>query len=111
MTVKELANALDLEILTGDINLDREVHGGYCGDLLSWVMSKAQKDNAWITIMSNTNIVAVAVLTDVACVILCEDVAPEDGCLAKAEAQEVAVLKSPLPAFELAAKMGALLNG
>ena len=38
MNVKKLANALNLEILTGNINLDREISGGYCGDLLSWVM-------------------------------------------------------------------------
>lgn len=109
MTVKELAATLDLQILTGDINLEREVHGGYCGDLLSWVMSKAQPDNAWITIMSNTNIVAVAVLTDVACVILCEDVAPEEECLKKALEQEVAILKTPMSAFELSGKLEKLV--
>ena len=105
MTVKELASTLDLQILTGDINLEREVHGGYCGDLLSWVMSKAQQDNAWITIMSNTNIVAVAVLTDVSCIILCEDVALEEETLKKATEQEVAILKTPMSAFELAGKL------
>lgn len=109
MTVKELAATLDLQILTGDINLEREVNGGYCGDLLSWVMSKAQPDNAWITIMSNTNIVAVAVLTDVACVILCEDVAPEEECLKKALEQEVAILKTPMSAFELSGKLEKLV--
>ena len=109
MTVKELATELELEILTGDINLDREVCGGYCGDLLSWVMSKAQQDNAWITIMSNTNIVAVAVLTDVSCIILCEDVSPEEECLKKAIEQEVAILKTPMSAFALAGKLEKLV--
>lgn len=109
MTVKELAKTLDLQILTGDINLEREVKGGYSGDLLSWVMSKAQQDNAWITIMSNTNIVAVAVLTDVSCVILCEDVSPEEECLKKALEQEVAILKTPMSAFELSCKLGSLV--
>lgn len=109
MNVKKLANALNLEILTGNINLDREISGGYCGDLLSWVMSKAQQDNAWITIMSNTNIVAVAVLTDVSCIILCEGTDPEADCLQKAKAQGVALLKTPLSAFETAVKIGKLL--
>ena len=39
---------------------DREVSGVYIGDLLSWVMGRAGADEAWITIMSNRNIVAVA---------------------------------------------------
>ena len=109
MTVKQLSEKLDLKILTGEINLDREVKGGYCGDLLSWVMSKAQADNVWITIMSNVNIVAVAVLTDVSCIVLCEGVEPEEECLQKAMEQEVAILKSDLPAFSLAEKLGSLV--
>lgn len=41
MTVNDLIKELDLEILvSGD--LDRAVTGGYCGDLLSWVMGRAK---------------------------------------------------------------------
>ena len=109
MTVKEIAERLNLEILTDNINLEREVNNGYVGDLLSWVMSKAEQDNAWITIMSNPNIVAVAVLTDVSCIILCENVSPEEETLSKAIAQEVAILKSEKSAFELAKSLGALI--
>ena len=32
---------------------EREIDGVYVGDLLSWVMGRAQSDNAWVTIMSN----------------------------------------------------------
>ena len=49
---------------------EREIKGVYIGDLLSWVMGRAKADDAWITIMSNINIVAVASLADVACIIL-----------------------------------------
>ena len=41
MTVKELCEKLELKILV-EGNLDREITGGYCGDLLSWVMGRAQ---------------------------------------------------------------------
>ena len=64
MTVKELAEKYSFEALTLP-QPDRIVSGGYTGDLLSWVMGRAESDNAWITIMTNVNIVAVAVgLTD-----------------------------------------------
>ena len=40
MTVEELSRALSLEtVVPGDGG--REVTGGYCGDLLSWVMGRA----------------------------------------------------------------------
>lgn len=68
MTVNELAavkgfNAVSLP------EGDREISGVYIGDLLSWVMGRAKAGDAWITIMSNINIVAVASLADVACII------------------------------------------
>jgi hypothetical protein len=43
---------------------EKEITGGYTGDLLSWVMGRASCGNAWITIMSNINIIAVASLLD-----------------------------------------------
>ena len=60
MTVKELASKLSLTFLSGEeLSSRREIDGCYCGDLLSWVMGRAQSGDAWITIMSNANIVAV----------------------------------------------------
>ena len=84
----------------------REVNGAYAGDLLSWVMGRAQADNAWITIMSNVNIVAVAALADVACIVLAEDVTPDKAILDTAEAKGVNILKSSLPIYETALLLG-----
>ena len=67
MTVNELMTACNFEAVCLP-DADREVSGAYVGDLLSWVMGRAQADNAWITIMSNVNVIAVASLSDVACV-------------------------------------------
>ena len=78
MTVRELAGQLGLEPVC-EAEPDREVTGGYVGDLLSWVMGRAQAGDAWITIMSNNNVIAVATLTDAALVILAENVSPDPG--------------------------------
>ena len=71
MTVKEIAEKLGLApvSVTDDT---REVQGGYAGDLLSWVMGRVPEGAAWVTIMTNVNVVAVAVLRDVAMVIVAE---------------------------------------
>ena len=81
---------------------DREINGCYIGDLLSWVMGRAQADEAWITIMSNINIVAVASLADVSCVILAEGVTAPENVRSAAEAKGVNILISDKPAFETA---------
>ena len=101
MTVKELVSALNLEICALPAP-DRTVTGAYVGDLLSWVMGRAEADCAWVTIMSNTNVLAVATLADVACVILAEDAQPDDNFLTKASVQGITVLATELPVFDAA---------
>ncbi len=81
---------------------EREVTGVYIGDLLSWVMGRAQADNAWITIMSNVNVIAVASLADVSCVILAENVALDEKILETANAKNINVLSSDKPIYETA---------
>ena len=63
MTVRQFSEKLDLEILALP-DPERPVTGGYAGDLLSWVMSRAQSGDFWVTIMTNVNVVAVAALAE-----------------------------------------------
>ncbi len=104
MTVTELMNACGFQSICLP-EPDREVHGAYVGDLLSWVMGRAQEDNAWVTIMSNINVVAVASLSDVACVILAEGVIFDEQLAATAQQKGINVLTTELPAFETAQQL------
>lgn len=108
MTVKELANAFDYEILCLPDEA-REIRGGYAGDLLSWVMGRLDADSAWVTIMSNVNIIAVATLADPSCIILSEGVSPDEGVLARAEQQGINVLSAKKPTFEVCADLASVL--
>lgn len=109
MDVKTLTEALGLTVFH-QADESRPVTGGYCGDLLSWVMGRAPMDGAWMTIMSNVNVAAVAALTDVACVILTEEVTPDDPLLQKAKLQGINLLGTDLSTYDCAAKLAALLK-
>ena len=87
----------------------REIDGVYIGDLLSWVMGRAQMDNAWITIMTNVNVLAVATLADTSCVILAEGVEMDDELVATAREKGVNVLRSSQPIFETAMQLAGLI--
>lgn len=89
---------------------DREIDGVYIGDLLSWVMGRAQMDNAWITIMTNVNVIAVATLADTSCVILAEGVEMPEDIVATAKEKEINVLSSSEPIYETAIKLAGLLS-
>ena len=108
MTVYELANACQFNIL----NLpepDREINGAYIGDLLSWVMGRAECDNVWITIMSNINVIAVASLSDVSCVLLAEDVTLDNEVLSTAKQKGINILSTPMSAYDAAIKLSGMI--
>lgn len=104
MTVENLTKKLSLEILCLPEG-DRKIEYGYCGDLLSWVMGRAKSGNAWITIMNNINVVAVASLADVSCVIFAESTDVPDEVVQRAKAQGINLLRSELSAYELCGRI------
>ena len=108
MTVQSLVEQLQLKVLTeGDFS--RAVTGCYCGDLLSWVMGKAKEGDCWLTVMGNINAVAVAVLTDCACIVLTENAALDEAAKARAEQQGVTILTTSDNAYDLAVKLSAVI--
>ena len=108
MTVSEFATACQFNILCCP-EPDREINGAYIGDLLSWVMGRAQADNVWITIMSNINVVAVASLSDVSCVLLAENVTLDDEVLNTAKTKGINILSTNLAAYDAAIKVSGII--
>ena len=110
MKLSVLSKELNLKLLTECEYEDREITGAYVGDLLSWVMGRANSGNVWITIMTNINIVAVAALTDCACVLLSEGVVPDEEVINKANAQNIIIMSSELSSYELSLRIGKIIE-
>ena len=91
---------------TGD-NLDAEITKPFCCDLLSVAMGKAPAGSCWVTVMANMNTLAVAVLTEVACIVLAEGMKLDDTCLQKAVQQGITVFQTAEPVFDAALKVQA----
>jgi predicted transcriptional regulator len=110
MTVKELSDVLHAKILAGTDGTDREVTGCYTGDLLSWVMSRAKSGDAWLTVMGNVNAIAVASLTDAACIVLTDNAPLDEDARAKADEQQIAVLSAEQNSYESGAVLAELFQ-
>ncbi len=108
MDVKELVEKLGLKVLCGE-NLEKKINGCYCGDLLSWVMSRAQEGDAWLTVMGNINSVGVAVLADVACIILTENAALDDDALNRAKQNDVIILQTEKNSYQMAVAISQMI--
>lgn len=110
MTVKELSQKTGYQIISGEAGSEKQVTGVYCGDLLSWVMSKAGSGQAWITVIGNVNSAAVAVLTEVACIILSEGSKPDEALIQRAEKEEIPVLLTHEPSAAAVINIHSLLS-
>lgn len=111
MTVNDLIKKGNMTILCPGDSLDREITGCYCGDLLSWVMSRAQSGDAWLTVMGNVNAVGVAALADTACIVLTENAAFDENAQSRAEQNGITVLQTEKNTYETAVLINSMLNG
>lgn len=105
MRVVDASEKIGLKLLAGGAGINKELTGAYICDLLSWVMSHGKKGDAWITVQTHSNIIAVAVLLELGCVIVPEGIEVEEDTLQKAEGEGVPVFQSSLSSYELAKEL------
>lgn len=102
MNVKEYAERFNLHIAAGQNELDRQIKGGYCGDLLSDVMANAPTGCIWLTVQTHQNIVNVAVLHEMAAIVLTGGQAPDQETIDRASEEGIPLLMWPHSAYDLA---------
>jgi predicted transcriptional regulator len=102
MKVSELVKELNLEVFSGREGLDREITGGYVSDLLSDVMGNASEGEVWVTLQTHRNVVAIASLKELACILLVSSLAPEQNAIDHSNEEGIPVLGTKLSTFEIA---------
>ena len=110
MKLNQVIKELELEVKFKVSNLDKEVSGGYTSDLLSDVIANAKKGNIWITLQIHPNIIGVATLKELAGIIIVNAREPEAETLKKAEQENIQIMVTELPAFEITGKLYRLLK-
>lgn len=110
MTVQELMDSGLFEVKNAGDDTEREITVPFCCDLLSIAMGRAPAGCAWVTVMGNMNTLAVASLTDAACIIMAEGTMLDETAIKKAQMQGITVLATELPVFEAALKIWQALH-
>ena len=101
MKVRELQEKLGATMITGEVGLDNEIKSGYSCDLLSWVMAHGNEGMAWVTVQTHMNVIAVATLHEMCCVIIPEGAQMDKEVADKAAEEGIAVMQSDRPAYEI----------
>ncbi len=102
MKVSELVKELNLVVFSDEKHLNREITGGYVSDLLSDVMGNAREGNVWITLQTHRNVVAIASLKELSCILLVSSLVPEQSALDHSNQEGIPVLGTSLSTFEIA---------
>lgn len=105
MNLQAMASSLALSPLTEVRHMDRQVTGCYVGDLLSCAMKNARHGDLWLTVQSHPNVVAVAVLLELAGVVVTEGATVDQATVDRANAEGIPLLASALPSFPLAGRI------
>ena len=93
MQIKEVINSLNLQLLTHTGDMQAEVTGGYASDLLSNVMGQAEPGMVWVTMQGHQKAGGAPV---------------EEETLKKADANNINIAVTDLPAYVVAGKLYAL---
>lgn len=105
MKIIDVVKALSLKVLSGEKFLEKEVTGGYAGDLLSDTLANSKKGNIWITMQIHQNIIAVASAKELSGIIIVNGRKPEEETLKKAEEEKIPVMSSNLLTWEVVGRL------
>jgi len=100
LRLEEIIEKTECEIVSGETG-SVEINQGYACDLLSEVMATGSKSDIWITVQSHSNIVAVAAITGIKCIILANGRDYNDDTFSKAKNEGIVLLKSKLDTFTI----------
>ena len=110
MKVRELVEKLNLKVVSGENGLDRDIDGCYVSDLLSDVMGNAEMGNVWVTLQTHKNVMAIASLKELACVILVKNLKPSDDTIEQSNEEGIPFLSTDMQTYETVGKIYQLLN-
>ena len=111
MKLKTIVEDLGLGVKTAGTALTQEVTCGYASDLLSDVIAHARMGHLWVTLQVHPNIVAVAILKELSGIVLVNGRQPEAETLARANQENIPILTTEMPTFELVGKLYKLFEG
>lgn len=114
MTIHDVVQGLPAVYLTPEpsaaYQAEKPIVSGYACDLLSLVIAGVQQDEAWFTILNSMNVVAVAVLSECALVVLTEGVTMEPDVVARAIDKNITIVSTKLSTYAACVRLNALLT-
>lgn len=101
MELNEIIRLIDAERVTAEAKTDKDINFAIACDLLSWVVGNARPNCAFITIQTGINIIAVASLIEIGCIIIVEGANIDENVVKRAEEEDIPVIRTKLTTFDV----------
>lgn len=99
MTIKQVMETLDAELLTPEADLTREVHAACGSDMMSDVLAYVKDQSVLLTGLVNSQVVRTAEMMDMVCIVFVRGKRPDEQILSLARQRGIAVLSTPYRMF------------
>ena len=100
MTISELRDLLDAEVLCGEELLDRDIHSACGSDMMSDVLAYVKDQAVLLTGLVNSQVIRTAEMMDMICVVFVRSKRPTFEMLTIAEDSGIAVLATNMRMYE-----------
>jgi len=94
MKVKNLLESEHFQLMSDDSGIENEVNGIFASDLLSHVMGFASERNVLITVLNNINVLGVASLLDLSCVIFSHNIQVKEAIIIKSNELNIPLIRT-----------------
>lgn len=112
MKVNELVKLEKFDLISNESGINNEINGMFASDLLSHVMGNASEGNILITVLNNINVLGVASLLDMSCVVFSSGTKVNQEIINKANELEIPLIRTSFPTVDviLALNKAGLIN-
>jgi predicted transcriptional regulator len=100
MTINNIKELLDAEVLCGSESLEKEVHSACGSDMMSDVLAYVKNQAVLLTGLVNAQVIRTAEMMDMVCVVFVRSKRPSLDMLELAQESGIAVLTSPKRMYE-----------
>lgn len=105
MTLAEVMDLLDADVVVGHDRLDIEISSAFCADLMSDVLAFARSGCLLVTGLASLQAVRTAFALDIAAIVICRGKTVNDAVARVAEELNIVVLRTPLIMFEICGRL------
>ncbi|HOK06469.1 MAG TPA: DRTGG domain-containing protein [Syntrophales bacterium] len=105
MTLREVKDILEAEVIVGHDQLDKEVKTGFGADLMSDVLAFAKPGSLLLTGLTNSQVIRTSDVLDIAAIIMVRGKRPSMEAIRLAEELRIPILATKYILFETAGRL------